>query len=120
MYFRFSGLSQYYLKCQLNGEIPGIFNATVTVTENYGNSIIDRYYITPDERFYNFETFADITDVSPNEGSDQGGTQLKIKGKYLYHSNAIPAQITIASESIKDNALLSLITFMKFILRYTV
>ncbi len=59
-----------------------------------------QFYITPDELIYNFQTFAEITEVTPNIGSKLGGTEVTIRGRYFYHSDLIPAQVMIAGKLI--------------------
>ena len=38
----------------------------------------------------------EITNVTPNSGSIFGNSTVKITGKYLYHSDLIPANINLA------------------------
>ena len=87
------------------------------VSENNGRSIAadSTYLVTPDELIYNFQTYAgmifeskksfsnqnlilnlEITKITPNSGSTEGFTTIQIIGKYLFHSNLIPAKITVA------------------------
>jgi hypothetical protein len=43
-----------------------------------------------------FKHLIEITNISPNSGSTQGQTTVQIKGKYLYHSSVIPANIIVS------------------------
>lgn len=91
------------------------------VSEDFGRSYSApaSFFVTPDESIYNFQTFAgdwqisfseffnnnfiqiEITSMTPNDGSTEGGTDVTIVGKYLYHSVEIPAQIYVASNIFK-------------------
>ena len=42
----------------------------------------------------------EITSISPSYGSTEGSTIIKITGNYLYHSDASPANISIAGKFI--------------------
>ena len=42
----------------------------------------------------------EITNVTPNTGSIFGNSTVRITGKYLYHSDLIPANIDIAGFSV--------------------
>jgi hypothetical protein len=50
----------------------------------------------------NYIRSEEITSVSPNVGSVAGGTLITITGKYFYHSDTIPAQVTIAGKQRQD------------------
>jgi hypothetical protein len=43
-----------------------------------------------------FSFYIEITNITPNLGSIAGSTKIKITGKYLYHSDEIPASIIVA------------------------
>lgn len=85
------------MTCKLTGFEVDVYNATILVSEQYGRSLASRnsYLISRDEKFYNFRSFADIKSISPSVGSLAGGTDLTIKGSFLFHRESFPALIEI-------------------------
>lgn len=45
-----------------------------------------------------YEPNLEISDVSPQRGSTEGGTYVRIKGKYFYDSSDVPASIQIGGQ----------------------
>lgn len=85
------------MKCKLSGYEVNVFNGSILVSEQFGRSLTSRdaYLISPDEKFYNFRSFAQIADVSPSVGSELGGTLITINGSFFFHEDTFPAQIEI-------------------------
>lgn len=85
------------MKCKLSGYEVNVFNGSILVSEQFGRSLTSRdaYLISPDEKFYNFRSFAEITSVTPSLGSDQGGTYLSINGSFFFHEESFPAVIEV-------------------------
>ena len=73
------------------------------VSNEFGRALTarDAFYVSPDEQLYNFQTFAEVTNVSPQVGSTEGGTRVTITGKYLYTDENVPANIDIGGKPCK-------------------
>lgn len=86
------------MKCKLEKAEVGYFIASMLVTNEYGRSVTnpDIFYVAPNQKLYNFQSFAEIDSISPQLGSTEGGTRITITGKYLYTDDNVPAMIDIA------------------------
>jgi hypothetical protein len=72
------------------------------ITNDFGRSLVARngFYVSPTDKLYNFQTYAQIDSISPKIGSNYGGDIL-ITGKYFYNDRSLPAQIEIGGQPCK-------------------
>jgi len=87
------------LKCMINKPEIGYFTVSLIVSNEFGRSAVkgwNLFLVSPNEIIYNFNTYAEIDNISPNVGSSAGGTLVTVTGKYLYTDENIPALIDIA------------------------
>ncbi len=115
----FQEVTQNLIKCQFQKNEVGYHRASMLVSNEFGRALTSKSlaYISPDQHIYNFQAYAgkvffklhisvlvfqkknyflEITSISPQTGSVEGGTRITIVGKYLYHDANVPAQIDIA------------------------
>ncbi len=95
--------TRYLLKCLANKPEIGYFSISLLVSNEYGRSEANSqlFLVSPDERVYNFQTYAQIESVWPRVGSKAGGTLVTITGKYLYTDADVPALVEIAGRPCK-------------------
>ena len=114
------------MKCKLNKAEVNYFLGSMMVSNEFGRSRTNQMinYISPDENIFNFQTYAgknqlfkqfkkggfnfkilfhikEIDNVSPRNGSMNGGTLITITGKYLYTDNIVPASINVGGQPCK-------------------
>jgi hypothetical protein len=60
--------------------------------------VIENSFSRKKQKHFNKMCFflIEITNITPNSGSNEGSTTITITGKYLYHSDDIPANIIVA------------------------
>ncbi|XP_063157380.1 fibrocystin [Candoia aspera] len=81
------------VKCQVEGNYIGSHNVSFSVY-NKGKSIVhkDAWLISAKQELFMYQTFSDISSVSPAAGSLGGGTDLTITGDFF----DTPVQVTVA------------------------
>jgi len=91
------------MTCRLDKPEIGYFTASILVTNEFGRSQASSnlFFVSPNQKLYNFQTYAQVDSVWPHSGSQAGGTRLTIIGKYLYTDNSVPAMIDIAGQPCK-------------------
>lgn len=80
------GTSKYgYMKCLMKGTYVGNTNASFILEGEYGRSMPDSSLlrVASNDQIYMFQTYAEVTSVSPSTGSVKGGTYLTISGQYF-------------------------------------
>ena len=57
---RYQNYTKNLFYCKLDNSEVGVFNTSLLVSEEYGRSVVDSsmYYVTPDEKIYNYQSFA--------------------------------------------------------------
>lgn len=83
--------------CKLENTEVGVFNSSLLVSSQYGRSLTSSssYFVTPDEKIYNYQSYAEISSLNTNTGSVLGGTVLSIEGSYFFSDVNLPAVIQI-------------------------
>lgn len=83
--------------CKLENTEVGVFNNSLLVSSQYGRSLTSAsiYYVTPDEKIYNYQSYAEISSLNTNTGSLLGGTVLSIDGSNFFSDVNLPAVIQI-------------------------
>ncbi|CAF1300760.1 unnamed protein product, partial [Adineta ricciae] len=89
------------LQCFFEGTEVGLFNISMLITNQYGRSSVNSnlYRVSSNEALYNFQSYAVITNVSPNNGSIQGGTILTISGNYFSDNVAYPLMVNVGGQT---------------------
>ncbi len=88
------------MRCRLDKPEIGYFTVSMLVNNEFGRSKTSSklLFVSPDQKLYNFQTYAQVDSISPQTGSKAGGTHLTITGKYLYTDSDLPAVIDIAGQ----------------------
>uniref|UniRef100_UPI00193AC945 fibrocystin-L-like n=1 Tax=Styela clava TaxID=7725 RepID=UPI00193AC945 len=70
--------------CKMNSEYVGNNNFSFIVT-GYGRSKVNENLmrITGEDKIYMFQTYAEVTGISPQSGSEEGGTIITVSGRYF-------------------------------------
>lgn len=70
------------------------------VTNEYGRSLTSSnlYRVSADENIYTFQSYAVVSNVSPNSGSTTGGTILTINGNYFADSTQYPLEVKVGNQ----------------------
>ena len=109
------------MKCKLNKPEVHYYNASILVNTQYGRSLTSPsiFYVSPFDTLYNYETHAsklnksfliknglifniiEIESVSPQAGSESGGTYVTINGQYFYDSVEVPSKIAVDGQPCK-------------------
>lgn len=73
------------IKCRYQGTYIGNSNASFIIDGPYGRSCreLDTLLVSINKQIYQFQTFPEITGVTPSSGSTDGGTDLTIAGNYF-------------------------------------
>uniref|UniRef100_K1QFR0 Fibrocystin-L n=1 Tax=Magallana gigas TaxID=29159 RepID=K1QFR0_MAGGI len=74
------------IKCRYQGTYIGNSNASFIIGDGpYGRSCrqLDTLLVSINKQIYQFQTFPEITGVTPSSGSTDGGTDLTIAGNYF-------------------------------------
>jgi hypothetical protein len=93
----YAEITQSSLTCKLVGKEVNTFNATMLVNEENGRSLASpsTYFVTSDEKIYNFLAYSEISSLSTNASSEAGGNFIDIHGLYFYSDEYLPAEIEI-------------------------
>nr|XP_039260770.1 fibrocystin-L-like [Styela clava] len=69
--------------CKTKGSYVGAQNVSIMLTDDFGRNDIDINQMKTNgkDQVYNFQTYAEITSVSPKVGSTEGGTRVTIQGE---------------------------------------
>ncbi|CAF0814130.1 unnamed protein product, partial [Brachionus calyciflorus] len=99
----YQNLTTDTLVCKLEGHEVNLFNATVLVSEEFGRSQSppSLFYISPNDKIYNFMTYSEINGINIQNGSTQGGLKLTLTGNHFYSDQYLPANIKIADTDCK-------------------
>ncbi|CAF3954248.1 unnamed protein product [Rotaria sp. Silwood2] len=96
----YANVNNTYLKCNFEGTEVGIFNLSMLVTNEYGRSLVNSnlYRVSATGDLYTFQSYAVISNVTPNQGSIEGGTNLAIYGNYFSDSQQYLLVVKIGNE----------------------
>ncbi|KAI7798962.1 putative fibrocystin-L [Triplophysa rosa] len=85
-----------YMSCKMTGTYVGHHNLSYILGGEYGRSLPDQRVFTVSalNKLAMFQTYAEVTGVSPSEGSMLGGTLLTIQGHYFDETNR-PAVVLV-------------------------
>ncbi|KAL6460366.1 hypothetical protein MHYP_G00303320 [Metynnis hypsauchen] len=85
-----------YMSCEMTGTYVGHHNLSYILDSQYGRSLPDfqLYSVSALNKIAMFQTYAEVTGVSPSEGSVLGGTLLTIQGNYFDETDR-PAEVLV-------------------------
>lgn len=86
-----------YMSCKMTGSYIGHHNLSYILDSEYGRSTPDKslYIVSAAKKFGMFQTFAEVTGVTPSKGSIKGGTTLTIHGRHLGDQTDHPARVVV-------------------------
>ncbi|XP_035847175.1 fibrocystin-L-like [Sander lucioperca] len=85
-----------YMSCKMTGTYVGHHNLSYILDSDYGRSFSEKnlYRVSALGKFSMFQTFAEVTGVSPSMGSVLGGTLLTIYGRFFDQTDR-PARVLV-------------------------
>ncbi|XP_076865903.1 fibrocystin-L-like isoform X2 [Brachyhypopomus gauderio] len=100
-----------HMSCKMTGTYVGHHNLSYILDSSYGRSLPDFnvYHVSALNKLAMFQTYAEVTGVSPSEGSVLGGTLLTIQGHYFDETDH-PAKVLVGGhecevQSMVDTAI---------------
>ncbi|XP_059206673.1 fibrocystin-L-like isoform X1 [Centropristis striata] len=95
--------------CKMTGTYVGHQNLSYILDNDFGRSLPEKnlYRVSSVGKLYMFQTFAEVTAVSPSMGSVEGGTLLTVSGRFFDETDR-PARVLVGGlpceiESLSDN-----------------
>ncbi|XP_062385127.1 fibrocystin-L-like [Sardina pilchardus] len=88
-----------YMSCAMTGTYIGHHNLSYILDSRYGRSMPESrvYFVSGLNKLSMFQTYAEVTGVSPSEGSVLGGTLLTIHGRYFDETD-MPAAVMVGGQ----------------------
>uniref|UniRef100_A0A8C8ZFE9 Fibrocystin-L n=1 Tax=Prolemur simus TaxID=1328070 RepID=A0A8C8ZFE9_PROSS len=85
--------------CKTTGTYIGHHNVSFILDSDYGRSLPQRmaYFVSSLNKISMFQTYAEVTTVSPSQGSIQGGTTLTISGRFFDQTD-FPAKVLVGGQ----------------------
>ncbi|XP_056153970.1 fibrocystin-L-like [Lampris incognitus] len=85
-----------HMSCKMAGTYVGHHNLSYILDGEFGRSAPDKalYRVTASNKLAMFQTFAEVTGVTPSDGSVLGGTMLTIHGRYFDETDQ-PARVLV-------------------------
>ncbi|XP_039677098.1 fibrocystin-L-like [Perca fluviatilis] len=98
-----------YMSCKMTGTYVGHHNLSYILDSDYGRSFSEKnlYRVSALGKLSMFQTFAEVTGVSPSMGSVLGGTLLTIYGRFFDQTDR-PARVLVGGlpceiQSVSDD-----------------
>ncbi|KAI3358131.1 hypothetical protein L3Q82_003134 [Scortum barcoo] len=98
-----------YMSCKMTGTYVGHQNLSYILDSDYGRSSADKNLLRVSAlgKLSMFQTFAEVTGVSPSKGSIMGGTLLTIHGRFFDQTDR-PARVLVGGlpceiQSVSDD-----------------
>ncbi|XP_054620387.1 fibrocystin-L-like isoform X2 [Dunckerocampus dactyliophorus] len=98
-----------YMSCRMTSTYVGHHNVSYILDANYGRSLSEKllYRVSSLGKLHMFQTFAEVTGITPSKGSVMGGTLLTVHGLYFDETDH-PARVTVGGlpcqiKSVHDN-----------------
>ncbi|CAL8298854.1 unnamed protein product [Lota lota] len=87
------------MSCRITGTYVGHHNLSYIIDADFGRSLADKslYKISAEDKLAMFQTYAEVTGVSPSKGSVLGGTQVTIRGRYFDQTDR-PAVVLVGGQ----------------------
>ncbi|ELK37593.1 Fibrocystin-L [Myotis davidii] len=85
---------------QISKSRPGHHNVSFILDSDYGRSFPEKmaYFVSSLNKISMFQTYAEITMISPSQGSIQGGTTLTISGRFFDQTD-FPVRVLVGGEA---------------------
>ncbi|XP_004640150.1 fibrocystin-L [Octodon degus] len=85
--------------CKVTGTYIGHHNVSFILDSDYGRSFPQKmtYFVSSLNTISMFQTFAEVTTISPSKGSIQGGTMLTITGRFFDQTD-LPASVLVGGQ----------------------
>ncbi|KAK2830693.1 hypothetical protein Q5P01_018624 [Channa striata] len=97
------------MSCKMTGTYVGHQNFSYILDADYGRSLPDKhlYRVSALGKLSMFQSFAEVTGVSPSKGSVMGGTLLTIQGRFFDQTDS-PARVLVGGQpcevlNVSDN-----------------
>ncbi|XP_061597205.1 fibrocystin-L-like isoform X1 [Cololabis saira] len=98
-----------HMSCRTTGTYVGHHNLSFILDADFGRSSPDKslYRVSAAGKLSMFQTFAEVTGVSPSEGSVMGGTLLTVNGRFFDQTDE-PARVLVGGrpcevQSVSDD-----------------
>nr|XP_046273956.1 PKHD1 like 1, tandem duplicate 1 [Scatophagus argus] len=98
-----------YMSCKMTGTYVGHHNLSYILDDSFGRSLPDKklYRVSGLDKLSMFQTFAEVTGVSPSKGSVLGGTLLTVHGRFFDQTDR-PARVLVGGlpceiQSVSDD-----------------
>ncbi|XP_075406661.1 fibrocystin-L [Tenrec ecaudatus] len=85
--------------CKRTGTYIGHHNVSFILDSDYGRSFPQKstYFVSSLNKISMFQTYAEVTAISPAQGSLQGGTSLTITGRFFDQTD-LPVQVLVGGQ----------------------
>lgn len=85
--------------CKTTGTYIGHHNVSFILDSDYGRSFPEKmaYFVSSLNKISMFQTYAEVTTISPSRGSIQGGTMLTISGRFFDQTD-FPVRVLIGGQ----------------------
>ncbi|XP_061122944.1 PKHD1 like 1, tandem duplicate 1 [Syngnathus typhle] len=100
-----------HMSCKTTGTYVGHHNMSYILDSNYGRSLPEKklFKVSAQGQLAMFQTFAEVTAITPSNGSVMGGTLLTIHGRFFDETD-IPARVFVGGmpcdiKSVRDDAI---------------
>ncbi|XP_044027924.1 LOW QUALITY PROTEIN: PKHD1 like 1, tandem duplicate 1 [Siniperca chuatsi] len=101
-----------YMSCKMTGTYVGHHNLSYILDDEFGRSLPDKnlYRVSALGKLSMFQTFAEVTGVSPSKGSVMGGTLLTVHGRFFDQTD-LPARVLVGGlpceiQSVSDDRIM--------------
>nr|XP_048313021.1 fibrocystin-L isoform X3 [Myodes glareolus] len=86
--------------CKTTGTYIGHHNVSFILDSDYGRSFPEKmtYFVSSLNKISMFQTYAEVTTISPSKGSTQGGTVLTIHGRFFDQTD-LPVRVLIGGQA---------------------
>ncbi|CAL8293184.1 unnamed protein product [Merluccius merluccius] len=100
-----------HFSCRITGTYVGHHNMSYILDADFGRSLADKdlYWISSVNKLSMFQTFAEVTSVSPSRGSVLGGTLITVQGRFFDQTDR-PAAVLVGGkpcpvQSVSDDSI---------------
>ncbi|XP_071061003.1 fibrocystin-L-like [Pseudochaenichthys georgianus] len=93
-----------WMSCKMTGTYVGHHNLSYILDNEFGRSLVGKnlFRVSTLDKLSMFQTYAEVTGVSPSDGSVMGGTVVTIHGRNFDQTDA-PARVLLGGNPTSDN-----------------
>ncbi|XP_048215228.1 fibrocystin-L isoform X1 [Perognathus longimembris pacificus] len=86
--------------CKMTGTYIGHHNVSFILDSDYGRSFPQKmtYFVSSLNKIFMFQTYAEITSISPSKGSLRGGTVLTVSGQFFDQTD-LPVKVLVGGQA---------------------